>query len=600
MSGLGTARARLLRRRAFLRHHRRHGPGLHPRAADDACTFPRSELHLLTSRSAKVLMKTTFGDLELELWGTQTPQTTRNFLQLCLDGYYDDTIFHRLVPGFIIQGGDPTGTGHGGEAIYPGGLFADEFHQRLKYNRRGLVGMANGGRPDDNGSQFFFTLGDTKELNGKNTLFGKIVGDTVFNLVRMGELETEEVTERPVYPPKITGTEVLVNPYEDLKKRETKKSQATLEDKKVQKGKKKKGGKTLLSFAGNEEEGEEPAAPVRKKPKFNTKLVVDAPPPIAEKEEPALKPPPPKPAPKAATIDLTATPPPPPPSARETSRVAERAPRPAVPSRSPSPAHERNSKLSETEAQIAAVRASLRRRSPTPPPKKARTNRSLLALQKEMLPATAIQGRKRRRGKNAGDEGDDAFEAMRAFQAKLSSAAEVATPDTRPGKAADKDDASANGAQKSEEGKAAEAVPAPPADTEATLCDLHFIPNCLSCRAWDEDAQDDAETGDADVSLWAHTLSFEKDRLGKDLTWKKKNEELVVIDPKEKARELTGSKMRADRDGRRYVEKPGEARSGGRRTIGGAGARREADRERVQSGRGGGSGSGSRGGGGRW
>src|SRR4051812_17511818 len=119
--------------------------------------------------TAKVVLQTTSGDIQLELFAKQTPLASRNFLQHCLDGYYDGTIFHRLVPGFIVQGGDPTGTGFGGESIYDGAPFADEFHTRLKWNRRGLLGAANGGGSDDNGSQFFFTLGETPELQGKNT-----------------------------------------------------------------------------------------------------------------------------------------------------------------------------------------------------------------------------------------------------------------------------------------------------------------------------------------------------------------------------------------------------------------------------------------------
>ena len=94
--------------------------------------------------TAKVILNTTAGDIELELFAKQTPITSRNFLQLCLDGYYDDTIFHRLVPGFVIQGGDPTGTGSGGESsLEDGQPFQDEFHTRLRFNRRGLLGMAN-------------------------------------------------------------------------------------------------------------------------------------------------------------------------------------------------------------------------------------------------------------------------------------------------------------------------------------------------------------------------------------------------------------------------------------------------------------------------
>ena len=131
--------------------------------------------------TAKVLLETTSGDVVLELFAKQTPLTSRNFVQLCLDGYYVGTLFHRLLPGFIIQGGDPTGTGEGGESIYDDGRpFADEFHSRLKFNRRGLLGMANGGRNDDNTSQFFLTLAKAEELNGKNTMFGRVEGDTIY------------------------------------------------------------------------------------------------------------------------------------------------------------------------------------------------------------------------------------------------------------------------------------------------------------------------------------------------------------------------------------------------------------------------------------
>nr|4R3F_A Chain A, spliceosomal protein CWC27 [Thermochaetoides thermophila DSM 1495] len=187
-----------------------------------------------------VIIHTTQGDLKVELFAKQTPLTCRNFLQHSLDGYYDGTIFHRLVPGFIIQGGDPTGTGHGGESIYDGGAFSgdldpwpmdqrkghnagpmgvnfkDEFHSRLKFNRRGLLGMANEGAPDTNGSQFFFTLGKAEELNNKNTLFGRVAaGDTIYNLMKWGEAELIEGTERPQYPVKITNIEILLNPFPD-------------------------------------------------------------------------------------------------------------------------------------------------------------------------------------------------------------------------------------------------------------------------------------------------------------------------------------------------------------------------------------------------
>lgn len=159
-----------------------------------------------------MLLKTTVGDIDIELWAKETPNTCRNFIQLCMEGYYNNTIFHRVVKDFIVQGGDPLGDGTGGESIYEG-PFKDEFHQRLKFTRRGLVAMANAGK-DDNGSQFFFTLGPTPELQNKHTIFGKIVGDTIFNMLKLTEGLIED--ERPVYPHKIIKTEVLNNPFDDI------------------------------------------------------------------------------------------------------------------------------------------------------------------------------------------------------------------------------------------------------------------------------------------------------------------------------------------------------------------------------------------------
>ena len=95
--------------------------------------------------SAKVLLETNYGSLEVDLWARETPRACKNFIQLCLEGYYDRTIFHRVIKDFMVQGGDPSGTGTGGESIY-GAPFADEFHQRLTFSRRGLVAMANDGK----------------------------------------------------------------------------------------------------------------------------------------------------------------------------------------------------------------------------------------------------------------------------------------------------------------------------------------------------------------------------------------------------------------------------------------------------------------------
>ncbi|XP_057350872.1 spliceosome-associated protein CWC27 homolog isoform X2 [Manis pentadactyla] len=205
--------------------------------------------------NGKVLLKTTAGDIDIELWSKEAPKACRNFIQLCLEAYYDNTIFHRVVPGFIVQGGDPTGTGAGGESIY-GAPFKDEFHSRLRFNRRGLVAMANAG-PHDNGSQFFFTLGRADELNNKHTIFGKVTGDTVYNMLRLTEVDIGD-EERPRNPHKIKSCEVLFNPFDDIIPREIKKPKKEKPEEEVKKLK-PKGTKnfSLLSFGEEAEEEEE-------------------------------------------------------------------------------------------------------------------------------------------------------------------------------------------------------------------------------------------------------------------------------------------------------------------------------------------------------
>uniref|UniRef100_A0A673Y0F2 Spliceosome-associated protein CWC27 homolog n=1 Tax=Salmo trutta TaxID=8032 RepID=A0A673Y0F2_SALTR len=194
--------------------------------------------------NGKVLIKTSAGDIDIELWSKEAPKAARNFVQLCMEGYYDGTPFHRVVPEFIVQGGDPTGSGTGGESIY-GRPFKDEFHSRLRFNRRGLVAMANAG-PHDNGSQFFFTLGRADELNNKHTIFGKVTGDTVYNMLRLSEVECDQ-EERPLNPHKIRTTEVLHSPFDDIIPRERKKSK---------KDEDKKEGKKSQSKATNYEQSD--------------------------------------------------------------------------------------------------------------------------------------------------------------------------------------------------------------------------------------------------------------------------------------------------------------------------------------------------------
>jgi peptidyl-prolyl cis-trans isomerase SDCCAG10 len=158
-------------------------------------------------------MNTSHGELEIELWATECPKTCKNFIQLCLEGYYDNTIFHRLIPGFMLQGGDPTGTGHGGDSIY-NEPFADEIHMRLRFTHRGLLAMANSS-PNENLSQFFFTYDKCPWLDKKNTIFGKITGNTIFNLLAMEKLSTDG-DDRPVVPPRIISTKIVQHPFEDI------------------------------------------------------------------------------------------------------------------------------------------------------------------------------------------------------------------------------------------------------------------------------------------------------------------------------------------------------------------------------------------------
>lgn len=112
--------------------------------------YPQSDLQ--NAKGPKVKINTTLGEIEIQLFPEQAPKTVKNFVNLAQDHYYDGTIFHRVIPEFMVQGGDPTGTGMGGESIY-GAPFEDEFSMDL-FNIRGALSMANAG-PNTNGSQFF-------------------------------------------------------------------------------------------------------------------------------------------------------------------------------------------------------------------------------------------------------------------------------------------------------------------------------------------------------------------------------------------------------------------------------------------------------------
>ncbi|KAK3011041.1 hypothetical protein RJ639_012662 [Escallonia herrerae] len=215
----------------------------------------------------KVVLTTTHGPIDVELWPKEAPKAVRNFVQLCLEGFYHDTIFHRIIRSFMVQGGDPTGTGTGGESIY-GGMFADEFHSRLRFNHRGLVACANAGSPHSNGSQFFISLDRCDWLDKKHTIFGKVTGDSIYNLVNLGDVEIGE-NDRPLDPPpKIISVEVLWNPFDDIVPRAAPPRSlpsSTLDT--SNKDTKKKATKklNLLSFGEEAEEEEKELAAVKTK-----------------------------------------------------------------------------------------------------------------------------------------------------------------------------------------------------------------------------------------------------------------------------------------------------------------------------------------------
>ena len=128
--------------------------------------------------SLQAIIKTDKGEINLNLFPEAAPVTVINFITLAKSGYYNGLKFHRVIKDFMIQGGDPTGTGAGG----PGYQFGDEFRKEVTFNKKGLLAMANAG-PNTNGSQFFITHVPTEWLNYRHTIFGEVVSDKDQNVV---------------------------------------------------------------------------------------------------------------------------------------------------------------------------------------------------------------------------------------------------------------------------------------------------------------------------------------------------------------------------------------------------------------------------------
>ena len=141
------------------------------------------------------VIKTNMGTIEVELFPDKAPKTVENFVGLAEKGYYKGVIFHRVIDKFMIQGGDPTGTGRGGESLW-GKPFEDEIVPSLTFDKPGMLAMANAG-PNTNGSQFFITVAPTTWLNGHHTIFGQVI-DGMDVVYAISKVATSKPGDKPL------------------------------------------------------------------------------------------------------------------------------------------------------------------------------------------------------------------------------------------------------------------------------------------------------------------------------------------------------------------------------------------------------------------
>ncbi|KAI8823952.1 peptidyl-prolyl isomerase cwc27 [Fimicolochytrium jonesii] len=493
--------------------------------------------------NGKVILHTTAGPLEIELWPKETPKACRNFIQLCMEGYYDNTIFHRVVKDFIVQGGDPSGTGHGGESIY-GEPFVDEFHSRLRFSHRGLLGMANTG-VNENSSQFFFTLDRADELNRKNTLFGKIVGDTIYNLIKFADLETDG-DDRPLFPPKVIRAEVLNNPFEDIELRTTPEEKiaaaaAEMERRKREEAARKPKGKKnlkLLSFGEEEGEGE---VGVTTAPKTKLKSSHDLREVAVDTSKLESE---------TATADSTFDGGKQPTSTKSSTNSSLRASmnipaeeddaafdtrmRESVPptSTTTSSTASHPTKLETLQSEIAKVRGEIRsigkdedshNTTGEKKPKKEKLLQSFRAAYEQSGKAVPVASR-RKRGKGEGER--DTLDLLSRFQETLRASAKVENRSSRG------DDT---------------ATTTLPTSSESQECDLHFVTNCESCRPTLTDpTTTTTSTQEDDEKNWmSTTLVFPKHVKGANV-YEPTIEDYTVEDPRNGAKgiDLSGRRGR--------------------------------------------------------
>ncbi|KAK9477458.1 cyclophilin-like domain-containing protein [Lipomyces japonicus] len=437
--------------------------------------------------TAKVVLHTTRGPIEIELWAKEAPKATRNFLQHCLDGYFNHTIFHRVVKDFLIQAGDPTGTGDGGQSIFHDeGGFESEFHSRLRFNRRGLLGNADADKRNDN-SQFFITLAATPELQRKNTLFGRVVGETIYNVLKIAEAEVDD-DDRPLYPPNITHAEILVNYFDDMKPRSIAKSQQ-LKPSKSLKSKQKAKSRVKISFGDDDDENDNVDTALLKSFKMKPahEILNDSRlSKVAALDTSSL---PEKAIPKSAEpVNANLLP-----SKSSASSKSESLQESSITvvkqndkdqdfEETPTDYHNKaSSEFDRISAEIDAMKQSLKRKSFNQiDPSRTKTKLSAIdeQRQKYIKPKDESISKKKQRRKRE----EDTLLLLQKFTSKLYASESDSQPVTT----------SNNGAE---------------LESKEKLCDLHNLPNCHSCMYYDNlsDEEDDGVSG-----LLGHTFVDEK------------------------------------------------------------------------------------------
>ncbi|KAK8162318.1 cyclophilin-like domain-containing protein [Phyllosticta citrichinensis] len=208
--------------------------GLTPHTSNERAILSEEE-YMLKPKRIKALgyarMQTSLGELNVELLPEYAPKAVWNFVQLAKKGYYRDMAFHRNIKNFMIQGGDPTGTGRGGSSIW-GKNFNDEFEGPQSHDARGILSMANKGK-NTNGSQFFITYRPAKHLDRKHTIFGRVVGG-LETLSRLENAPTDSETNRPDPPITLEDVVVFVDPFEEFQKQKAEKEAKENEKEEIQ------------------------------------------------------------------------------------------------------------------------------------------------------------------------------------------------------------------------------------------------------------------------------------------------------------------------------------------------------------------------------